>query len=347
MHRSYLLTVLSLLAMPAIAAPTATNLSFQHADWQLVCDNTRTCRAAGYTAEDDYQSETTGVSVLLTRNAGPSQSIAGQLQMIDREDLPSPPKGLRLQINKKDTGPLESPNNDDGYTLTDLQLRSLLTALVHDSDIRVVDTAGKTWGSLSDRGAAAVLLKMDEFQGRIGTPGAIMRKGTNAESSVLPAVPAPIVKRPALPDAKTSDATLAQSDGLLSALRASLSDPDDCADLNAQEEPPSLEINRLSDTQVLVSSRCWLAAYNVGSGYWIANDRPPFNPQLVTTEGNGYAKGEISADQKGRGVGDCWSHQAWTWDGKAFVFTAESDTGLCRGMPGGYWSLPMLVSEIR
>ncbi|WP_410488919.1 DUF1176 domain-containing protein [Aeromonas hydrophila] len=36
-------------------------LSFQHKDWELACDNTRTCRAAGYSAESG------GLSVLLTQ----------------------------------------------------------------------------------------------------------------------------------------------------------------------------------------------------------------------------------------------------------------------------------------
>jgi hypothetical protein len=32
---------------------------------------------------------------------------------------------------------------------------------------------------------------MDEFQGRIGTPGALVRKGTRPEATVLPPLPAP------------------------------------------------------------------------------------------------------------------------------------------------------------
>jgi hypothetical protein len=35
-----------------------------------------------------------------------------------------------------------------------------------------------------------MLLKMDEFQGRIGTPDVLVRKGTNPEATVLPALPA-------------------------------------------------------------------------------------------------------------------------------------------------------------
>ena len=44
----------------------------------------------------------------------------------------------------------------------------------------------------SSTGASAVLLKMDEYQGRIGTPGALVRKGTKAEAAVPMPTPVPV-----------------------------------------------------------------------------------------------------------------------------------------------------------
>ena len=57
------------LAAGAVDAPAG--LFFQHHDWVVACDNTRTCRAAGYASGDDST-----LSVLLTRAGGPNQ--AGQ-----------------------------------------------------------------------------------------------------------------------------------------------------------------------------------------------------------------------------------------------------------------------------
>ena len=46
---------------------------FTHHDWEFVCDNTRTCRAAGYQSDNGQRP----VSVLLTRKGGPGQAVTG------------------------------------------------------------------------------------------------------------------------------------------------------------------------------------------------------------------------------------------------------------------------------
>ena len=60
--------------------------SFQYKDWEMTCDNTRTCRAAGYSS-DDAQAR---VSVLLTRKAGVNQSVTAKLQLADVGDEGDP-----------------------------------------------------------------------------------------------------------------------------------------------------------------------------------------------------------------------------------------------------------------
>ena len=54
----------------------------------------------------------------------------------------------------------------------------------------------------------------------------------------------------------------------------------------------------------------------------------------------------LSASHKSRGLGDCWGHQSWVWDGRQFVHTASSSHGLCRGFPGGAWDMPTRVVEV-
>lgn len=47
--------------------------SFSHKDWQVVCDNTHTCRMAGYT-EQTLDNNYFPISILLERKAGGKQS---------------------------------------------------------------------------------------------------------------------------------------------------------------------------------------------------------------------------------------------------------------------------------
>jgi|JI6StandDraft_1071083.scaffolds.fasta_scaffold1050894_2 hypothetical protein len=50
----------------------------------------------------------------------------------------------------------------------------------------------------------------------------------------------------------------------------------------------------------------------------------------------------------GRGLGDCWSSSEWTWDAKQFLQTASSSTAMCKLLaPGGAWSLPTFVTDVR
>jgi hypothetical protein len=343
-HVALLLAIAAPAAFPARAVDT----SFEHEDWQLVCDNTRTCRAAGYQSDDADMP----VSVLLTRTAGAGTAVAGQVMLGDGwEDsmLNALPAQFRvaLWIDGKAYGERMVAKDTLEADLSSVQVAALLKALARDT--RIEFRAGKIVWALSDHGAAAVLLKMDEFQGRIGTVGAVFRKGKNTEAKVLPPLYAPVVKAAALAPAKPGDARFIadHGDAIRKALRSATAE-DECEDLHKTgEEEQTLEAVRLTKTKLLVSTRCWLAAYNAGSGYWIVNDTAPYRPELVTTDATDFEKGTLMSTQKARGIGDCWGSEQWTWDGAGFEQTASSSTGLCKGFAGGAWELPTLVTEIR
>ena len=136
-----------------------------------------------------------------------------------------------------------------------------------------------------------------------------------------------------------------QSKALRQALRATLKD-EECSGL--VDEKSELSITRISEKHLLVSTPCWLAAYNSGDGYWVIHDAAPYQPVLVTMAGSDFDNGSISVAQKGRGLGDCLSFESLTWDGKRFVQTQISTTGMCKSItPGGAWSLPTLTTEVR
>ncbi|MGF6417079.1 hypothetical protein ABH900_000540 [Stenotrophomonas sp. AN71] len=333
--------------LAAIAAAPSKPLYFQHHDWVAACDNTLTCRAAGYAAD-----ENSTLSVLLTRKGGPNQAIEGRLSLQPEEGQAQPKGALHLRIQTQDLGVLAPAKGEGTHSLNAAQTSALLSALVRDGGISVTDAAGHRW-PLSDKGAAAALLKIDEYQGRLGTPGAVMRKGSTPETRVPAALPVPLVRKAATLDSTPDDpafARLAASPALRAALRATLKDSscegllDTDADIPLSNSP--LEVQRLDAQHVLVNVPCWRAAYNTGDGYWVARPQAPFQAQWVTSDAIDYDDGQIVASQKGRGLGDCISQSTWTWNGSAFVATSEVAAGLCRGVPGGTWELPTLVSEV-
>lgn len=329
-----------------MAAPPA-GLSFSHNDWEIACDNTRTCRAAGYQRDG----EDPPVSVLFTREAGAGKVVTGKVMLGSYDgDAVAPTSDLLLRIGDKDLGKVALAKGEVQGDLSPVQVEALLAALRRDSAI--VFVAGAQRWTLSDQGASAVLLKMDEFQGRLGTTGALVRKGDSDESKVLPAVPAPVLVVPAQPATTPADLALAADAALRKAVLAKVK-KDDCSPPSGEgegddEEDGQLTVERLSANKLLVSLRCWLAAYNEGMGYWVVDDKPPYAATLVTTMGSDYSNGQISASQKGRGLGDCWSTNSWSWDGKAFVHTAAATTGQCKLVAaGGAWELPTIVTTVK
>ncbi|MDX1550944.1 MAG: DUF1176 domain-containing protein, partial [Lysobacter spongiicola] len=155
--------------VPAMASGAEAGMQFTHHDWTLACDNTRTCRAAGY---QDYNDEL-AVSVLLTREAGPRAAVSAQLMLGQYEEAVGPVE-LSLHIDGRDLGPVVGASGDGSVALSSVHVASLLHAVTGEADIAFVADDGRRW-QLSDKGATAVLLKMDEFQGRLHTPGALVR----------------------------------------------------------------------------------------------------------------------------------------------------------------------------
>lgn len=346
MSRTLLLAVL-LISTLNVRAGAVQGIHFFHEDWEVACDNTRTCRAAGYQSDQDEAA----VSVLLTRKAGPNQPVSAELMLGyygDESAVNKMPPSFRLSMHINGRGLGQVPIRQDTLVaaLSPAQVSALLQALIHKSTIEW--HAGENRWRLSDKGAAAVLLKMDEFQGRLGTKGALVRKGSMDESRVLPAVPAPVIVAAPVVKPRPTDAELIKrhSDALRKELYASVKGDDTC--YLFEESEGQINVARLTDNKLLVSMECWRAAYNSGSAYWVIGDKPPFKPVLVTTSGTDDSDGTIRASHKGRGLGDCWSSEEWTWDGRRFVPTQASTTGMCKLVAaGGAWSLPTLVTDVR
>ena len=88
-----------------LAGAVQAQVNFEHGDWQLICDNTHTCRAAGYQVDDGP------VSVLLTREAGTNAAVRGELAWQAADDQSPPPAELTFTL-KVGVGAANQPPDD-------------------------------------------------------------------------------------------------------------------------------------------------------------------------------------------------------------------------------------------
>lgn len=319
---------------------------FAHKDWEVVCDNTLTCRIAGYSAGE----ESAG-SVLLTRRAGPGEGLTGEVTLADMQSDTSLPEDTRLTlwIDGKSLGPLAEKKEGD-WMLGEAQIAPLMSAVKGSGTVEF--RGGPAPFVLSGDGAYAVFLKADDVQGRVGTPGALAKKGNRPESDVTPAVAAPVIQAARVAPAASRPLTAPEIAALKPRLLKTLTDTDGCeglsgADSREQEAETAMTLTPLNDDRALIAAACWLGAYNGGMGYWVIDSRLAGEPVLVTDSGTDYEQGVISLSQKGRGLGDCWTSEAWVWDGEQFRRSDASETGMCRYVhAGGTWTLPTWVTDV-
>lgn len=172
---------------------------------------------------------------------------------------------------------------------------------------------------------------MDELQGRVGTPGALVRKGSRPEAAV-PNPAAPPATRPArLPDTTQRDRDLEPR------IRAVLPhDTSDCPQVDPTERLS--HVIRVTSTTLLVSQFCWRGAYQWGSRLWQVDDQPPFRARSVglpgPSGGDEVLVGEaihassnelrIHHAAKSRGIGDCYASRTVTPRGSGCGPSADS-----------------------
>lgn len=334
-----------LLALAILSAPVLAEKGgepFSHKNWEVACDNTLTCRAAGYSPEEGK-----GGSVLLTRLAGAGTPVTGEVMLAGVEDDDPPVAKLTLWINDQSVGELKSGKDGD-WLLSNKQTRDIIAAVKGSGKVEF--KGGPDPFVLSGEGAYAVLLKMDDVQGRIGTPGALTKKGDKPENSVTAAVPAPVIHQVKPEKAQERPLTAPELAILKPKLLATLSEADWC-DLiqpSDEQEAETISLTPLDNAHSLISAPCWRAAYNTGNGYWVIDSKLAGKPELITFSGSGYENGEIFLGQKGRGLGDCWGLASWVWDGETFRKSREATTGMCRYLRlGGTWDLPTWVADVK
>lgn len=320
MKKSFLALCLSVWSAMAFTAPLQ-GINFSHKDWEVACDNTGTCRVAGYHRENERENL---ISVLLTRPAG-TPTVQGKLILANENQIIAP-KTVELWLNRQKIGTLVRQPNDDNFPLSAQQSQKIMAALKKRGLVQV--RVGKTVFSLSNEGAAAVWLKADEFQ----------------QFGKLKPQAKPIIKKPQTFSGSLK-ITPPEQQQMVQLLRQKVN-AETCPLLYEADAPNDVALYRLNPQALLVEAPCWRGAYNASSVYAVMDNARQSVQQIAATDGNSYDNGEIESFFKGRGLGDCFASKTYTWNGKQFVHTSETTTGLCRGILAA-WRLPTLIYDVK
>lgn len=336
--------VLLLTLLPVAAMATSIKGIGNYQDWDLVCDNTGTCRMAGYQDESSDP-----VSILFTRAAGENAAVEGKLTIVpfgeaDRDVQVG--QDIEIWLNGKSLGTVKHISDDAPDKLTEEQTKALLSGLKKESEIRL--TYGKTTLKVSDKGAAAAMLKMDEFQQRLNTPSALIRQGQEKHAVLAPKVE-PQIDAVSVKNRKTIELKLGekQYDNVLALLRKA---HDGCVDEDLESQ--DITIYPLTHNKVLAEALCFKGAYQSTNYYAVLDDKLSKVEQVLAEQYNeaGYDEKQgyafVRGSYKGRALGDCLAGQDAVWNGKIFIRTSEWTTGSCKGLPGGTWQLPIFVSNV-
>ena len=336
--------VLLLALLPVVAMATSIKGIGNYQDWDLVCDNTGTCRMAGYQEEGDDP-----VSILFTRAAGENAAVEGKFTILpfgeaDRDVQVG--QDIEIWLNGKSLGKVKHISDDAPDKLTEEQTKALLSGLKKESEIRL--TYGKTTLKVSDKGAAAAMLKMDEFQQRLNMPSALIRQGQE-KHAVLAPQPAPKIEVVSVNNRKTTELKRGekQYNNVLALLRKA---HDGCVDEDLESQ--YITIYPLTHNKVLAEALCFKGAYQSTNYYAVLDDKLSKVEQVLADQYNeaGYDEKQgyafVRGTYKARGIGDCWSGDDAVWNGKIFIRTSEWTTGSCKGFTGGAWQLPTFVSDI-
>ena len=341
--------LLSLLPLTAMATPIKGFFE-NYQDWDLICDNTGTCNMVG------YQDGSNLVSLLFRREAGENAAVKSSLK-ISLNNGSDKGKPVEIRINGKLLSVV--PKMEDialeqqVVALDEKQTDALLTALKNNADIKFI--SGQFRGKLSNKGAKAAMLKMDEFQQRLDTPSALIRQGQEKHAVLapqdVPKIQLAYIKNPRKTKLKRGEK---QFDAVLALLRKSAnSSASDCASLHDDSEQKTITLYSLTHGKVLAEAVCisGSAAY---TGYYAVMDNKLSKVEQVLEDQYTFAYYDeklnaliVEGSYKSSGLAESWYGYEAAWNGKTFITTAEHTSGSSKGFIGGAWGgLPTFVSEL-
>ncbi len=340
------------LSLAVIAAPAAADglgappVYREIKDWVLACDNTRVCFAK-YDAADEGAAS--GGYLSITRYPGPGGALVVSLEA-DEDGAAPDPRSLKLDGRSLGANAVWDAKAQTATPNGDAAL-GFLRAIADGKVLSYSNGQGTPNVSLS--GMKAVLLAMDEDQGRLDGQTALARPGAKPASAVLAALPVPVVyAKPAAPPLAGGPALAAR---VRRAQAAVLARHDCDPDLARSDEA-----DPLSDHEALVILGCVSGAYQTSVMIFRAPRAAPeksslivlpLQPTLTAADSPPEDRGEYVAEggwdrksatftesAKGRGLADCGQSTAWVFDGAQFHVASFSRLDRCGGGPPGDWS---------
>jgi hypothetical protein len=339
-----------------VGAKNRGPVDFSQGKWQIVCSNTGTCKVMGYGDANDAKDRTEAVgsaALLFTRQAGANQTVKAKW-IVTNDEGAQKSKPIYLYAHNHNLGQVRITDTSIawGGDLTDQQTQALLAKATQSGEI-LFKSDDEIW-VVSDKGMAAVLLKMDEFQQRVGTTGALISKGKQDESQVLAAAPKLTIKKVSFSDKPylILQPNTAAHAHLKQRLLARLSPVQECEGVietgSTTGSWQEIVLYRLNNDQSLAMTTCWRGAYNIGYGAWVVDKSLQGKVTFVSDQINEVGKGKISGVQKVSGGSDCWYGEEWVWNGQQFIQSQNRSTGPCTSISaGGVWQMDSIEANVK
>lgn len=323
----------------ATPASTARSESRQFRDWRAVCDNVNDCVAFGSASEG-----TGWVRVASAPGPDGKRTVSVGFWPSSGDGLTGPIT-LTLDGRRHVAAPVGGDHEPVGVAEIPGDSAVVVASAMAAGQTLTLAGGGETV-PMSLSGASAAMLWIDERQGRLDTPTALVRKGARPASSVPGPAPAPqVVAAP--PIAQTGFGDTGQT--LPPALEAMAAVKACRAETGASGMSKEVMSARLDASTELWAVPCFAGAYNIGHDWYLTGPggRNPRAVQLASADGeigSGTVNGgydpttrTLTAFSKGRGIGDCGVASTWTWTGGGFVLSAESEMTECWGVPADLW----------
>ena len=301
-------------------------------DWVTGCDNVRNCAAValevGPTGTDG---RTDHLEIMieqpLAQHIGPSVSLKFPFSVVPQPDL-------RLfvdQIEAKIPAPVDQRVKIEGAAAG-----KLVRQMLKGKWALLLDVEGRTVARASLSGLTASLLRVDEQQGKVGTPSALARPGKRVPYDDLPGYSVSLT-RPShsnRPLAAVSAKAIADFKAV-----------DQCTtDIDTSAPRRVVRLNS-DNSMVIVPWRCGNGAYNLYSNIMIINGFGEIRPAIfdydngITGDGPSNVLVNVAWDDdkrvlesfmRHRGIGDCGRVDRYIWNGEKFMLIEQLVMPECR-----------------
>lgn len=314
-------------------------------EWRAACDNGNACVA--WSGSDSGW-------LRIAIDAGPDAVPTVTAGSWAFGDVDKAPETLKLKIDGRDYA-----LRGGGRETEAQRARTVIAALPASRSLALA--SGAQTADLPSSGISAALLWIDERQGRLNTPTALIRRGDRPASAVpapppLPqATPAPAISQRGFEGAANpleDDARGLKLPANIEGLQA----VKDCRAEGNDTLNQAILGARLDGQTVLWGVPCGSGAYNATYVLYLSrpdgsNVRPaPLPERAPRREGDIGGQGPwlvnpvydaerrtLTVFPRGRGLGDCGTITTWTWTTGGFALSEERSMGDCWGMTPDVW----------